>query len=142
MALYMCPHTSQYCCDKCFQEGSIWSVYAAASADSVPLLLNTIQYCSDICFQEDRCIYVSSYSYRCFLILLHVCPHTTIYVFSYSYVCVLILLYMCLHTPIYVSSYYYMCVLILIIRVLILLYMCPHTTQYYSVLQRHLFSRR
>ena len=51
------------------------------------------------------------------------CPHTTIYVSSYY--CVLILLYMCPHTT--VSSYYCMCPHTTIC-VLILLYLCPHTT--------------
>jgi hypothetical protein len=69
----------------------------------------------------------------CVLILLYVCPHTT--------VCVLMLLYMCLRGRardagayyIYVSSYYYVCVLILLyVFVLILLYVCPHTTVYAS----------
>ncbi len=60
---------------------------------------------------------MSSYYYICVLILLYMCPHTTVYV------CVLILLYMCPHTAIYVSSYSYICVLIL-------LYMCPHTNIY------------
>jgi hypothetical protein len=45
----------------------------------------------------------------CVLILLYMCPHTTI-ASSYSYICVLMLLY--------VSSY---------CHILILLYMCPHT---------------
>jgi hypothetical protein len=48
----------------------------------------------------------------CVLILLDVCPHTTIYVFSYYYICVLILLYMRPHTARCVSSYNYICVLI------------------------------
>jgi hypothetical protein len=85
------------------------------------------------------------YLTTCVLILLYMCPHTTIYVSSYYsyahrgqalfkplyiqhicvillhvssyyYICVLILLYMCPHTTIYVSSYYYICVLILLIR--------------------------
>jgi hypothetical protein len=47
----------------------------------------------------------------CVLILVQMCPHTTM--------CVLILLYVCPHAT-YVSSYYYTCVL--------MLYMCPHTT--------------
>jgi hypothetical protein len=64
--------------------------------------------------------HVSSYSYICVLILLHMCPHTPTYVSSYSYICVLVLLHMCPHTPTYVSSYSYICVLIL-------LHMCPHT---------------
>ena len=51
-------------------------------------------------------IYVSSYNYMC--------PHTTIDVSSYYYKCVLILLYMCPDTTTYVSSYYYICVLILL----------------------------
>jgi hypothetical protein len=47
----------------------------------------------------------------CVLILLCMCPHTTMYVSSYYYVCVLILLCMCPHTYVphttmYVSSYY------------------------------------
>jgi hypothetical protein len=89
--------------------------------------------------------------YICVLVLLCVCPHTTIYVcvlaFTTLYattICVLVLLYMCPHTTMcvssplphsmYVSSYccicvanYYICVLVL---VLILLNMCPHTTVY------------
>ncbi len=32
------------------------------------------------------------------LILLYMCPHTTIYVSSYYYICVLIRLYMCPHS--------------------------------------------
>jgi hypothetical protein len=45
--------------------------------------------------------YVSSYYYVCVLILLCLCPHTTIrvlmlpYVSSYYYICVLILLHVC-----------------------------------------------
>jgi hypothetical protein len=62
---------------------------------------------------------VSSYCYICVLILLYMCPHTTIYVSSYYFICVLILPYVCPHTA-YVSSYCY-------IYVLILLYVCPHT---------------
>ena len=83
------------------------------------------------------------------LILLYVCPHTTmcpctticvssycyvcrhttmcptnIQLSSYYYICVLILLFACPHTiTTYMSSFYYTCVLIL-------LYMCPHTTIY------------
>ena len=79
-------------------------------------------------------------------ILLYMRPHTTIcvliliYVSSYYYMCVLIL-YMCPQTTIDVSSYYYICVLILPYMcpatsslhsgprtVLKLLYICPHTT--------------
>ncbi len=86
--------------------------------------------------------YVSSYCSICVLILLYMCPHTTIYVSSWrrrtlttkitllrlklrvvpcmqvAHTCVLILLYMCPHNTTYVSSYYYICVLIL-------LCMCP-----------------
>jgi hypothetical protein len=91
--------------------------------------------------------YVSSYCYRCVLILLYMCPHTAIYVSSYCYICVLILLYLCPHTAIYVSSYCYICVLILLdmcphtaiyvssyfyVCVITLLYMCPHTAIYVS----------
>ena len=50
-------------------------------------------------------LYVSSYYHICVLILIYVCPHTTIHVSSYYYTCVLILLYMCPHTT--MSSYYY-----------------------------------
>ena len=90
--------------------------------------------------------YVSSYYYICVLILLYMCPHTTICVSSYYYICVLILLhvssfyyvssyssyyYMCVlillcispHTTIYLSSFYYICVLML-------LYMCPHSARF------------
>jgi hypothetical protein len=85
-----------------------------------------------------------SSDYMCVLILLYMCPHTTIFGWqvggrglgtarrttiylasSNSCICVLILLYMCPHTTIYVSSYYDICVLIL-------RYMCPHTTIYVS----------
>ena len=52
------------------------------------------------------------------LILLHMCPHTTMYVSSHYYIYVLILPYMCPRTTIYVSSHYYVCVLILP-------YICP-----------------
>ena len=38
---------------------------------------------------------VSSYYYTCVLMLLYMCPHTTIHVSSCYYICVLILLYMC-----------------------------------------------
>jgi hypothetical protein len=64
------------------------------------------------------------------LILLHMCPDTTVYKRITE-----------LQAPhiLYVSSYYYICVLILLytrpqtsICVLILLYMCPHTTIYVS----------
>ncbi len=41
---------------------------------------------------------VSSYYYICALILLCVCPHTTMCVSSYYYVCVLILRFICPHT--------------------------------------------
>ncbi len=76
-----------------------------------------------------RC--VSSYYCMSVLILLHMCPHTTICVLT---LCVLMLLCMCPHTTIYVSSYCYICVLILLYVsshytcVLILLNMCPHAT--------------
>ena len=72
--------------------------------------------------------HVSSYCYVCG-------PYTSIqlYVSSqgpYYYTCVIMLLYMCPHTTIHVSSYYYTCVLIIpsvliLLRVLILLCMCP-----------------
>jgi hypothetical protein len=66
----------------------------------------------------------------CFLILLYMCPHTTICVPAsletrrpsyrlYTTLCVLILLYMRPHTSMCVFSYYYVCVLIL-------LYVCVH----------------
>ena len=45
------------------------------------------------------------------LILLCMCPDTTVYVSSYCYVCVLILLHMCPHTATYMSSYHCSCVL-------------------------------
>ena len=60
------------------------------------------------------------------------CPHTAMCVSSYCYKCVVILLYVCPHTAIcvlitlYVSSYCYVCVLIL-------LYLCPHATTYGSL---------
>jgi hypothetical protein len=62
-------------------------------------------------------MYVSSYYYcMCVLILLYMCPHTT--------VCVLILLYMCPHTTIYEEEgeeTFSYC------------YMCPHTAIYVSL---------
>jgi hypothetical protein len=67
------------------------------------------------------------------LMLLYMCPHTTICVSSHYCICVLILLYMCPHTTavylaphttICVSSHYCICVLTL-------LYMCPHTSAVY-----------
>jgi hypothetical protein len=71
------------------------------------------------------------------LILLYVCPRTTVYVSSYYYIRPHTSV--CFHTTIYVSSYYYICVLILLymcphttVCVLILLYMCPHTIIYVS----------
>jgi hypothetical protein len=131
--LYMCPHT----------------LTAIVNHRS-----HTIYVLSYYCIYPHTTIYVSSYSqgdsesphsyYICVLILLYMCPHTTIcvlillymcphtlraivnhrihtiYVFSYNCICVLILLCMCPHTTISVSSYYYMCPHIL-------LYMCPHT---------------
>jgi hypothetical protein len=73
---------------------------------------------------------VSSYYYTCVLILLCMCPHTTIHVSSYYYPCVLILLYMCPHTTVHVFSYYCMhgCLHTAYMCVRILLYVCPHTT--------------
>jgi hypothetical protein len=62
-------------------------------------------------------MYVSSFCYRCVLILLcmcphaaainahlHMCPHTATYVPSYCSICDLILLYMCPDTALYVSA--------------------------------------
>ena len=49
--------------------------------------------------------FLSSDCYICVLILLYMCPHTTIYVSSYCN--------MCPYTTIHVSSYYDVCVLIL-----------------------------
>jgi hypothetical protein len=63
------------------------------------------------------------YYYTCVLILLYMCPHTTIFVSSYYY--------MCPHTTIDVSSYYYVSSCYHV-RVLIPLYKCPHTTRYGS----------
>ena len=62
-----------------------------------------------------------SYYHTCVLILLSVCPHTSLrvlilYVASYYYLCP-----QTAFADIYVSSNYY-------IGVLILLYVCPHTT--------------
>jgi TPR repeat protein len=67
--------------------------------------------------------YVSSCYYICVLILLYMCPHTTVDVSSHTFICVLILLHMCPHTPSYVCTHYYVCVLIH-------LYLCAHTTMY------------
>jgi hypothetical protein len=63
---------------------------------------------------SNRC---ALYSCLCVLILLYMCPHTTIHVPSYCYTCVLILPYMCLHTATHVPSYCYTCVLILRVKV-------------------------
>jgi hypothetical protein len=84
----------------------------------------------------------ASYCYTCVLILLYMCPHTTICVSSYYYMCPLtcvrILLlcmssyyYMCPHATIYASSHYYICVLRLL-YVSSYCYICPHTTKYVS----------
>ncbi len=60
------------------------------------------------------------YYYICVLILLYMCPHTSIcapvdyFVSSNYYIRVRILLYMGPHTAIYVSSHCYICVLILV----------------------------
>jgi hypothetical protein len=117
----MCPHT----------------VPQASLRKCVLILLFVSSYCAEGIAPSYYCI--------CVLILLYMCPHTTVYVSSYYYmcphttICFLILLCMCPHTTVYVSSYYYVCVLILLymcphttICVLILLYMCPHTTIYVS----------
>ncbi len=78
---------------------------------------------------RETAFYVSSYYCLCVLILLSMCPHTSVYVSSYYYVysyyclCVLILLSMCTT----LSSLHYMCPHTTVC-VLILLYMCPHTT--------------
>ena len=90
-------------------------------------------------------LYVSSYCCICVLILLHMCPHTTVSVSSYCCICVLMLLYMCPHTAMYlVSSYYCMCPhttasvsSYCYICVLMLLYLCPHTAA--SVSSYYLF---
>ncbi len=90
-------------------------------------------------------MYVSAYYLMCVLMLLYMCPHTTVYVPSCYYICALCY-YMCVFILLYVSLYYYICVLILLymcplllyvcfyttICVLILLYMCPHTSIYVS----------
>ncbi len=70
--------------------------------------------------------YVSSYYYLCPHTLYvfsycYMCPHTTMCV-SYYYIYVLILLHMCPHSTLHVCSYTTVCVLIL------LQYICPHTT--------------
>ncbi len=102
-----------------------------------------------ICVLLIRCllvlgIYVSSYYCICVLILLHMCPHTTVCVSDTILLirCLLALgicmCYMCPHTipprswDIYVFSYYGISVLYYYICVCILLYMCPHTTIYVS----------
>ncbi len=78
-------------------------------------------------------IYVSSYYHACVLILLCMCPHTTmcvlilLYVSSYYYICVLYILIPLVQLYADVSPYVYICVLIL-------LYACvrPHNTIYVS----------
>ncbi len=89
-----------------FVQNSIWSTVSV-------LNIATHRSCS---------IYVSASYSISVLILLYMCPHTTIYVSSYCYKYDFILLY--------ASSYYYMC-LDTTICVLILLCRCPHTTKKY-----------
>jgi hypothetical protein len=60
-------------------------------------------------------LYMCPHTTICVLLLLYMCPRTTTFVSSYCYTCVLMLLCMCSHTSINVSSYYYCtCVLILV----------------------------
>jgi hypothetical protein len=58
-------------------------------------------------------------------------------VFSYYCVCVLILLYVCPHTTVHVSSYSYMCPHPTTC-VRILLYMCPHTNTICVLILRYI----
>ena len=82
--------------------------------------------------------------YACVLILLCVCPHTTLFlilldVSSYYNRCVLILqlcvlmLLLCMfsHSTIHVSSYYYICDLILLCVSSYYNCVCPHATSMY-----------
>ena len=143
MYYYMCPHTTiypdYYICVLILR----WTHSAVCVSPYcyIRILLQT-----SICV---LILYVSSYYYMCVLILLYMCPNTTIYVSSYYYIRVPILINMCPHTTIYVSSCYYISsVLILLYKqvhvsldaydtaasvcVLILLYMCPNTAIYLS----------
>ncbi len=105
--LYVCPHNA-------INRGRR---HGPSAIEHMPLMWKlTYQRASD------------SHYYICVLILLlllYMCPHTTI--------CVLMLLYMCPHTTIYVFSFYYICVLMLrylclhAIPVSSCDYMCPHT---------------
>ena len=52
-------------------------------------------------------VVAQAYCCICVLILLYMCPHTTIYVSSCYNKCALILLYECSQTTVYVSSDYY-----------------------------------
>ena len=109
----MCPHTTIYVPSY---------IYMSSYLSSYKLL--TLQ------LQEHICVLMYIYV----LILLYICPHTTIcvsscvliYMCPHSTSCVLILLYMCPHTTIYVSSCYDMCPAVSS-------YICPHTTSCVSL---------
>ena len=97
-------------------------LYATSSMRTrVPVGLATSSMRTHISAPADICV-LTRCRYMC-LMLLCMCPHTSIYVSSCYYICVLMLLYMCPHTSIYVSSYYYICVRMLLY---------PHTTMYVS----------
>jgi hypothetical protein len=140
-------------------------VLDACKPNVPPLLREQVEIVTQLCVAASSsdpsaagprtAIYLSSYCYISVLILLYICPHTTIYLFSYYYYCtsvripppaltplpqVLILLYICPHT----TSYCYISVLVLLcicshaaiylsayyyssVLILILLYICPHT---------------
>ncbi len=84
-------------------------------------------------------IYVSSYYYMCHhaticvLILLHMCPHTTIVVillFVSSYKYVSSCCYMCPHNTIYLLPSILLKMCLHTTTYLILVYTCPHATRY------------
>jgi hypothetical protein len=105
--LDMCPHTTRYM--------SQYSTRSDAELQYTTLCPHTT-------------VYVSSYSTRSDAQLQYatMCPHTTTYLSSYNdmcphaAICFLILLHMRPHSTIYVTLHYYICVLIL-------LSVCPHT---------------
>ena len=116
--LYVCPHL----CGQCFRHIGLVSGMTVRCTCCMRGHL-CIYYVETAPFFIDH-MYVSSH-YHIFVLILYVCPHTSICVSSHDYICALILLYMCPHTAIYVSSYCYICVLAL-------LYVCPHSSIYAS----------
>jgi hypothetical protein len=125
----MCPHTTTYV------YLILLYMFCSRTAPGNSRELSRTRLSRDISLQHEQ----SSYCYICVLILLYMCPHTTMCVSAYYYICVLMLLCICALPQsarstrlsrtrlslLYVSSYGYICVLILE-------WMCPHTTIYVS----------